>query len=146
MPEANGPGEGAPKIDRFLLYAERSIQLGEHCHLFEGDLGIRTPVEGPGPAQLSVGTHTRCCNLYSPSTSLAIYSEERDVWTDVLHRVQDIGFGAQYKFPGNMPELPLATASGRGRDILLHRYEHTSLGPGVYGELSMRYQSELWLA
>ena len=35
-------GEGAPQIDQFVLYAERSIKLGHDCHAFEGDMGIRT--------------------------------------------------------------------------------------------------------
>jgi hypothetical protein len=145
MPGGKDQREGSPTIDEFLLYAERSIKAGQECHLFEGDLGIRTPVEGKG-AQLTVGRHTRCRNLYSPSASLAIYSEVRDVWTDALQRVQDIGIGTQHKFPGDMPELPLAMASGSGRGILLHRHEQNSLGPGVYGELTMLYESELWLA
>ena len=75
-----------------------------------------------------------------------MYSEVHDVWTDSLERVQDIGIGEQHKFPEHMPELPLAIASGRGRDITLKRYEQTSLGPGTYGALTMLYESELWLA
>ena len=153
MPEGKSadtrPSEDPPKIDRFVLYAERSIELGDDCHAFEGDLGVRTPLErsdSAGTAQLTVGKHTRCRNLFSPSTSLDIYSEVHDVWTDSLERVQDIGIGAQHKFPEHMPELPLAITSGRGRDITLNRYEQTSMGPGTYGELTMLYESELWLA
>jgi hypothetical protein len=153
MPEvksADTPtSESAPKIDQFVLYAERSIKLGHDCHAFEGDLGIRTPLERSdraGTAQLTVGRHTRCRNLFSPSTSLDMYSEVHDVWTDSLQRVQDIGIGAQHKFPEHMPELPLVIASGRGRDITLNRYAQTSLGPGTYGDLTMLYESELWLA
>ncbi len=162
--------EGAPKIDQFLLYAERSIKLGHDCHALEGDLGIRTPLEtssaaGTAPAsagtaqaiagtaqpiagrpQLIVGRHSRCRNLFSPSTALEMYSEVRDVWTGSLERVQDIGIGAEHAFPENMPELPLAIASGRGTDTTLNRYEQTSLGPGTYGNLTMLYESELWLA
>lgn len=153
MPDVKGPetrpSEGAPKVDQFLLYAERSIKLGHGCDAFEGDLGVRTPLErsdGAGTAQLAVGRHTRCRNLFSPSTSLDMYSEVHDVWTDSLQRVQDIGIGAQHEFPRDMPELPLAIVSGKGRDITLNRYEQTSLGSGTYGELTMLYESELWLA
>src|SRR5580704_3978727 len=148
MPELKDARDGSPKVDQFLLYAERSIRLGQHCH-FEGDLGVRSPVDVPSPAgvaQISVGRHTRCRSLYSPSTSLAIYSEVHDVWTASLQRVQDVGIGAQHRYPSAMPELPLAIASGRGSDIKLSRNEQTSLGPGVYGELTMLYESELWLA
>jgi hypothetical protein len=65
--------EGAPKIDQFLLYAERSIKLGYDCRALEGDVGIRTSLEvsdRTGSAQLVVGRGTRCRNLFSPSTSL----------------------------------------------------------------------------
>src|SRR5579863_3821923 len=142
-------GEGAPQIDQFVLYAERSIKLGHDCHASEGDIGIRTPLErkeGTGAAQLTIGRHTRCRNLFSPSTRLEEYSEARDVWTNTLERVEDIGIGAQHKFPQDMPELPLTSASGRSADITLKRYEQTSIGPGTYGVLSMLYESELWLA
>lgn len=148
MLEGKDTRDGSPKIDQFLLYAERSIRLGQHSHL-AGDLGVRSPLAMPSPAgvaQISVGRHTRCGSLFSPSTSLAIYSEVHDVWTDALQRVEDIGVGAQHAFPSAMPELPLAIASGRGSDITLNRREQTSLGPGVYGELTMLYESELWLA
>lgn len=153
MPEVKSaethPSDDAPQISQFLLYAERSIKLGHDCHALEGDVGIRTPLERSdhaGTAQLIVGRHTRCRNLYSPSTSLEMYSEVHDVWTDSLQRVLDIGIGAQHKFPELMPELPLAIASGRGRDITLNRFEQTSLGPGTYGQLTMLFESELWLA
>jgi Pro-kumamolisin, activation domain len=153
MPQEHNPiahqNDGPPKIGRFLLYAERSIRLGEHCCALEGDIGIRTPLERSdhaGSAQLMVGRHTRCRNLFSPSTLIDMYAEVRDVWTDSLQRVRDIGIDEQHKFPGNMPELPLAMASGTGRNITLQRFEHYSLGPGTYGALTMLYESELWLA
>jgi hypothetical protein len=141
--------DDAPKINRFLFYAERSIKLGRECHASDGDVGVRTPLEKSdrsNSTQLSVGRHTHCRDLFSPSTSLEIYSEVHDVWTDSLQRVRDIGIGAQRPFPEHMPELPLAIASGRGRDITLDRFEQTSLGPGTYGELTMLFKSELWLA
>jgi hypothetical protein len=153
MLEENRPdarqNDGPPKIEPFLLYAERSIRLGEHCYALEGDIGIRTPLERSdhgGPAQLMVGRHSRCRNLFSPSTLIEMYAEVHDVWTDSLQRVQDIGIDEQHKFPGNMPELPLAMASGNGRNITLQRSEQYSLGPGTYGALTMLYESELWLA
>jgi hypothetical protein len=134
----------APKIDQFLYYAERSIKLGAQCVAVDGDIGIRTPLSGS--AQLVVARHARCRSLFSPSTSLEKYSEVRDVWTNALDRAQDIGIGAQHKFPSEMPALPLANASGAGPDIMLRRFEQNSLGPGRYGALRMLYESELWLA
>lgn len=153
MPEVKSadtrPSEGAPKIDQFLLYAERSIKLDRDSHFLEGDLGVRTSVSNgdrAAAAQLIVGRDTRCRNLFSPSISLEEYSEVRDVWTDSLQRVQDIGIGPEHKFPEGMPELPLAIASGSGHEITLNRYQQTSIGPGTYGALVMLFESELWLA
>jgi hypothetical protein len=136
-----------PNIDRFVLYAERSIKIGEHSHVHEGDIGVRTPVAPqPGAYQLLVARHAECRNLFAPSVSLEMYSESRDVWTNSLNRVQDIGIGAENPFPTSMPPLPLALASGKGRDILVPRKKRASLGPGTYGALTLLYDSELWLA
>jgi hypothetical protein len=139
----------SPKISQFVLYAERSIRLGHYCHATEGDVGIRTALprsDSPGAEQLIVGKHAKCCDVFSPSTSLEIYSEVHDVFTDQLHRVEDIGVGKEYKFPEHMPELPLAIASGRGKDITVERFGEFSLGPGTYGALTMLHESKLWLA
>lgn len=140
---------GSPEIGRFVLYAERSIKLGNYSHAHEGDVGVRTALAqtpASGASQLSVGKHARCRNLFAPSISLEIYSEVRDVWTDSLTRVQDIGISAEHTFPTGMPPLPLALAMGKGRDITVARENQLSLGPGTYGAVTLLYKSELWLA
>ena len=86
--------------------------------------------------------------MFAPSTSLEIYSEVRDVFTNSLTRVQDIGIGAEHAFPADMPALPLALAlaAGRGKDVTVERRGRFSLGPGTYGAVTLLYESELWLA
>jgi hypothetical protein len=142
-----------PKINQFVLYAERSIKLGNHSHALEGDVGVRSATapagaqkEAGAAAQLMVGIHGKCCDLFAPSTSLEIYSEARDVYTDSLTRVEDIGIGAKHEFPSDMPALPLAMALGRGADLTVARHKQISLVPGTYGAVTLLYDSELWLA
>ena len=134
-------------IDRFVLYAERSIQIGQYTHVHGGDIGVRTAVPPESRNyQLLVERHAECCNLFAPSISLEMYSESRDVWTNSLSRAQDIGIGAENPFPASMPPSPLAVASGTGKDILIPRKRKSSLVPGTYGALTLLYDSELWLA
>jgi hypothetical protein len=142
-----------PKIDCFVLYAERSIKLGAYSRALDGDVGIRSAIaptadreQTPVTSQLLVEKHGRCRDVFSPSTELEIYSEVRDVFTNSLKRVQDIGIGAQHAFPGNMPQLPLALAMGKGKDITVARRNRLSLGPGTYGAITLLFESELWLA
>lgn len=142
-----------PTIDRFVLYAERSINLGSYSQALEGDVGVRSVMasaaaqkQADGAAQLTLGKHGKCCNIFAPSTSLEIYSEVGDVFTDSLTRAEDIGIGKEHPFPAAMPALPLAMALGRGTDITVERYKRRSLTPGTYGAITLLYDSELWLA
>src|ERR1700692_3903802 len=71
--------DAAPKISDFVLYAERSIKMGERSHAEGADVGVRTsvvPLRG-GAAQLRIGEHVKCRNVYSPSTSLENDAEVR---------------------------------------------------------------------
>jgi pro-kumamolisin-like protein/subtilase family protein len=135
-----------PPISHFVLYAERSIELGRHSHA-DGNLGVRTTVASSSSAsQLTLAEHARARDLYAPSISLAIYAEVGDVFTSALHRVLDIGIGAEHSFPPTMPLLPLARAEGDGCDITVGRYKQLTLTPGSYGTVILLYESELWLA
>jgi hypothetical protein len=137
-----------PTITEFVLYAERSIKLGRYSAA-HGNVGVRSPiarVRDQAASQLTLEKHAKCHNAFAPSVALAIYAEVHDVWTDALKRVQDVGIGAEHKFPARMPALPLALAMGRGKDITIERRARFSLGPGTYGEVTLLYESELWLA
>ena len=138
--------EKAPQLSHFVLYAERSIELGRHSHA-EGNLGVRTKAvqDEPG-AQLALADHARARALYAPSVSLAIYAEAADVYTSVLHRELDVGVSAEHPFPETMPLSPLARAEGNGREIVVGRHQQLSLTPGSYGAVTLLYESELWLA
>jgi hypothetical protein len=153
MAESTTEVEANPKINRFVLYAERSIKLGNYSDALEGDVGVRSAIasaatqkEADAAAQLIVRRHGKCRDLFAPSTSLEIYSEVRDVYTNSLTRVEDIGIRAEHEFPGSMPALPLAMALGRGADLTVERNKQKSLVPGTYGAITLLYNSELWLA
>lgn len=151
-PESTAEVDGNPKISRFVLYAERSVRVGNYSHALEGDIGVRSAVapadrrEGNASAQLRVEKHGKCRDLFAPSTSLQIYSEVRDVYTGSLTRAEDIGIGSQHEFPAGMPALPLAMALGRGPDLTVERNRQMSLAPGTYGAIALLYNSELWLS
>ncbi len=143
---APAPGKDqTPQLSHFVLYAERSIELGHHSQA-EGNLGVRTVVQDRPGSQLSLAEHARAHTLYAPSVALAIYAEVRDVFTSALHRALDVGVGAEHPFPEMMPLLPLARAEGDGREIIVGRHQQVSLTPGSYGSVTLLYESELWLA
>jgi hypothetical protein len=141
------PGhDETPHIDDFVLYAERSIELGRHSHA-DGNLGVRTMVvQDQLVSQLALAEHARACTLYAPSVLLAIYAEAGNVFTSALHRVLDVGIGAERRFPPTMPLLPLARAEGDGGDIIVSRFRQLSLSPGNYGSVTLLFESQLWLA
>ena len=120
-----------PKISDFVLYAERSIKMGERSHA-EGDVGIRTstaPIRDAA-AQLRVGEHGKCRNVFSPSTSLENDAEVGRIWTNSLKRVKDTEVGPEGKFPAAlMPPLPLALASGSGTAVTVEERKTRSLSP-----------------
>ena len=141
------PGDTkTPQLSHFVLYAERSIELGRHSHA-EGNLGVRTVVaQDQSGAQLTLAEHARAHTLYAPSVALAIYADVRDVFTSALQRALDVGVGAEHPFPEMMPLLPLAHAEGNGREIIVGRHQQVSLTPGSYGSVTLLYESELWVA
>jgi hypothetical protein len=137
-----------PQIIQFVLYAERSIKLGEHSRAEGGDVGVRSAA-GPRRAasQLIVGKHDKCRNLFSPSTAIENDAEVHNVWTDSLTRDPDSEMGPQNNFPAlDMPPLPLALGSGSGNDVTVAHDKHQSLTPGTYGAIKLAHNSTLTLA
>jgi len=141
-------GTPAPKIGDFVLYAERSVTIGEHSHTEDGggDIGVRTPIALREGVQLTMGEHAESRNLFSPSTAIRNDADVKNVATNSLKRDPDSKMGAQSPFPADMPPLPLATASGSGADVILDHEKHGSLTPGTYGAVRLGHESELRLA
>src|ERR1017187_3451239 len=135
-----------PEISQFVLYAERSIKLGERSHAERGDVGVRTPLVLREGVQLSVGKHDRCRNLFAPSILIERDAEVHNVATNSLKKEPDVEMGAESTFPADMPPLPLAAASGSGADVRVERHHRRSLTPGTYGEVRLGPHGELRLA
>ena len=123
------PGK-RPQIGQFVLYAERSIRLGERSHTDDGDVGVRTRLGAKGAGdQLIVGEHAKCRNVFAPSIRLRNDSKARNVWTDALNKDPDSEMGMQNKFPAAaMPALPLALASGTGDDVTVDEHKSRIFG------------------
>jgi len=147
-PQQPSKQEASPVISQFVLYAERSVKLGEHSHADDGDVGVRSATAPKGGvAQLIVGRHTKCRNAFAPSTTIENDAEVRDLWTNTLNRDPDSEIKRQGKFPAAaMPPLPLASASGTGASVTVEHEEVVSLSPGVYGAIKLGHHSTLKLA
>ena len=111
-----GPGTIPPKISDFVLYAERSVYLGEQNKVADGDIGIHAIAVASFGTQLKVGVESSVegCRLYSPSVSLG-----RNVAAGIIQtnwRQDDgIPLGSLAPFPAAvMPPLPLVPAFQSG--------------------------------
>jgi hypothetical protein len=139
----------APKMSDFVLYAERSVKIGDRSHTEGGEVGIRTALAHARQeaAQLQLEEHAQCGTVFSPSVSLENDAEVGRVWTNSLKRVKDTEIGPRGDFPAAlMPPLPLALASGGGQHINVEEKKTRSLTPGTYGALTIEEHGTLRLA
>jgi hypothetical protein len=155
QPQSSVPRGGSerqppsPEISDFVLYAERSIRMGHRSHTEGGDVGIRSAVaqERRDVSQLHMEEHAKCGTAFSPSISLEDDAEIGKAWTNSLKRVKDTEVGTEGSFPADrMPPLPLASASGGGKDIEVEEHKTRELTPGSYGAIVMEEHSTLRLS
>ena len=130
-----------PKISHFVLYAERSVSLGDHATAFQGDIGVRSIAEASFGMQLKVGagsTIEKSYSVFSPSVSLGRDVRVGVVWTNAL---QDNGIrlGSPLAFPAQvMPPLPLAPAPTiSGESVTVEANQVVELPPGNYDALTV---------
>ena len=130
-----------PVLASFVLYAERSVRLGERGRVWGGDVGVHAIAEAAYGAQLRIGRRCDidpCRNLYAPSVALA-----REVRLGILqaNRLEDDGIilGSPVPYPAAaMPPLPLAAGpAGAGADVTVAAGEVVALLPGNYGALTV---------
>jgi hypothetical protein len=101
----------SPAINTFVLYAERSISLGDHDNVHGGDVGVHAIAQQTYGFQFSAGTGSiidERYNVYSPTVSLG-----KDVKVGIMqtNTVDDDGVSLQspVPYPGTtMPAPPLA--------------------------------------
>ena len=141
----------SPSIGNFVLYAERSVTLGDQDQVWYGDIGVAaTAVSSFGP-QLTVGQQVQTSqgnNLLAPSIVLEPQCQVGDVETNALtdHGAQHVGTVASYPAP-LMPLLPLAGNPGSpGSNVSIGAQAHVSLAPGSYGALTIGNQAQVTLA
>jgi kumamolisin len=141
----------SPIIGNFVLYAERSVRLGEQDQVRYGDIGVAAiAVSSFGP-QLTVGQQVQISqgnNLLAPSVVLEPQCQVGDVQTNALtnNGAQHVGTVASY--PASlMPLLPLAGNPGsHGSNVSIGAQAHVSLSPGNYGALTIGNQAQVTLA
>jgi hypothetical protein len=132
----------SPSIGDFVLYAERSINLGAFDQVSSGDIGVAaTTVPSFGP-QLIVGEHVQvdpANNLLAPSTTLGSKAQVGDVQTTTLQDNGATTVGAVAPYPAAlMPSLPLAhPPTATGSDVAVATHQNATLTPGTYGALNV---------
>ncbi len=143
---ASPPTDAPPNISTFVLYAERSVRLGEHNRVGEeededdsqGDIGVRSAAASGG-TQVMIGRNSHLPedrSVFSPSVSLDDDAVAGNLETDSL---QNNGghFSSQQSFPAStMPSLPLAPAPAAGGPaVTVPPFQTVTLQPGSYGDL-----------
>lgn len=128
-----------PMISDFVLYAERSLSLGDHDKVLQGDIGVHSIAESNSGIQLKIGTDSVIesnHHVFSPSVSLGHDVKVGIVQTNML---QDNGIhlGSLVAFPASvMPPLPLApTPAISGSSVTVGANEVVALLPGNYDAL-----------
>jgi hypothetical protein len=123
-------------IRQFVLYAERSLSLGDFSRVCRGDLGVRSFGDAPAGSQLKIGSDVFIQpnhSLFSPSVLVG-----RNVTLGVVETNQfiddGIRLGSATSFPVTaMPTLPLAAAAaGGGPNIFVGADQELTLQPGNY--------------
>jgi hypothetical protein len=153
--EATGQTSAAlnnsPIIGNFVLYAERSVTLGEQDQVRYGDIGVAAMAVSSFGPQLTVGQQVQTSqgnNLLAPSVLLDPQCQVGDVQTNALtnNGAQHVGTVASY--PASlMPLLPLAGNPGSpGSNVSIGAQAHASLSPGHYGALTIGNQAQVTLA
>jgi hypothetical protein len=130
-----------PTLAGFVLYAERSIRLGECGRIHGGDLGVHAIAESRQGFQLTLGAGSiidTCRNLFSPTVCLG-----EDVTLGTIHTNQleddSIPLRSALAFPAaTMPPLPLARAPAKGGpEVTIAADEVRALLPGTYGTVTV---------
>jgi hypothetical protein len=136
-----------PTIAQFVLYAERTVVLGDRSRASRGDIGVRTSAGPSVGTQLALGAHDETADLFAPSTTVGRRAKVGDVQTASLQNEGADSLGAVSAFPAaTMPPLPLALASSGGSDVQVPPHQVRSLSPGTYGALTLANSSTVLLA
>jgi hypothetical protein len=131
----------SPSLQAFVIYAERSIILGEHDEVRLGDIGIHAIAQTTYGFQLKAGSCTgidKQYNVYSPSILLGKDVKLGIVQTNNLND-DGISIRSPLPFPGvTMPAPPFAPVlTAGGADVTVQANEVEALLPGSYGNVKV---------
>ncbi len=144
---ADSAGDWAPAppskltVGEFVLYAERSLNVGECGDLRRGDLGVRSLGEKSLGVQLTIGKdssvdpeHVVIAPSVTVGRNVKLGMVRADQFTDDgVSLIPLEPFSA-----ATMPPLPLAAAAaGGGPDIVVGTHQALALPPGTYGALKI---------
>lgn len=141
----------SPTIGNFVLYAERSINVGSHDQVTGGDVGIAAVAVSSFGDQLTLSDHVQvdpAHNVLSPSVTLGPKCQVGDVQADVLHNngAQSLGNVAPYPGAAAMPSMPLAGSPATSTfNITVASHSTTTLSPGSYGALAIADHAQVTL-
>ena len=128
-----------PQLGTFLLYAERSVQLGGSDLSAFGDVGVHRAAPASFGSQLSVGSFSLLTgNVFAPSVSLGLDSQVGNVETSTLQNSG--GFpGSVSPFPAStMPSLPLQAPATPGvTPVSVAASQSVVLAPGNYADANV---------
>lgn len=125
-----------PSVQRFALFAERSIKLGAHDSV-SGATGVAIAASSTFGAQTVLADHVSVGDVYSPSVAIGDHSNANDVYAASLQVQSAVSVHTRQPFPSTtMPTAPLALpASTGGPDVSVST--PTALPPGAYGALDV---------
>jgi hypothetical protein len=128
-------------ISEFVIYAERSLDIGECGKVRRGDLGVRSLADKSAGPQLKIGKNSVVDTehlVIAPSATIG-----RDVKLGAVRADQFTDDGVpliplEPFVPAAMPPLPLATGSSTGgSDVVVGAHQALALLPGTYGALKI---------
>lgn len=130
----------SPPLDAFVLYADRSVRIGNHVEVDSGDIGVAITARDSFGPQVQIGDYvdSRQVDVVARSVKLGSHSSVHDVDADVLaNDGSSVHSTAPYPF-ATTPRLPLAHRSAVGTEsIVVPRSEQRELSPGTFGALEV---------
>ncbi len=131
-----------PTINTFVIYAQRSVVIGNNSNVWGGNVGVRSTAPTPSGAQLTVDGYAVVENsqsLFAPTASLGINSSVGDLQINSLVQNDNGHYRALTPFPAAaMPPLLLEQpATANTTAVTVAGGAIRTLSPGSYGALTV---------
>jgi hypothetical protein len=129
----------APPDGGVVLYAERSVTIGDHSQIAGGDTTVAKVAPPSFGPQLLVGVHVSVesnTNLIAPSVTLGQHDDVGNVQTNSLVNNGAARVGTVGTFPSSLPRMPLAPLPTPATNNVTVSDE-TTLPAGAYGTVTV---------